>query len=102
MLVYTYPAIVAVLSMRFGTRLPGRRPWSALGAGLVGVVLALGGIDLTTAPPVAGIVLVMLSSVIYSVWIILSARLSGERRDASDTKPPGRPGRRATPRRRPR
>jgi drug/metabolite transporter (DMT)-like permease len=30
---------------------------------------------------VAGIVLVMLSSLIFSVWIIASARLSGERRD---------------------
>ena len=80
-LVYTYPVIVAILSMRFGTRLPGRRPWAALGLALVGVVLALGGIDLTTSPPIEGIVLVMLSSIIYSIWIILSARLSGERHD---------------------
>jgi drug/metabolite transporter (DMT)-like permease len=80
-LVYTYPVIVAVLSVRFATRLPGRRPWAALVLALIGVILALGGIDLTTAPPIEGIVLVMLSSVIYSIWIILSARLSGERRD---------------------
>ncbi len=80
-LVYTYPVIVAVLSIRFATRLPGRRPWAALALALVGVVLALGGIDLTTAPPIDGIVLVMLSSVIYSIWIIASARLSGERHD---------------------
>jgi drug/metabolite transporter (DMT)-like permease len=80
-LVYTYPVIVAVLSIRFATRLPGRRPWTALALALAGVVLALGGIDLSAAPPVQGIVLVMLSSVIYSVWIILSARLSGERHD---------------------
>jgi len=80
-LVYTYPVIVAVLSVRFATRLPGRRPWAALLIALVGVVLALGGIDITTAPPFAGIVLVMLSSLIFSVWIIASARLSGERRD---------------------
>ena len=80
-LVYTYPVIVAVLSLRFATRLSGRRPWIALGIALVGVVLALGGIDVATAPPVAGIALVMLSPFIYSVWIILSARLSGERRD---------------------
>jgi drug/metabolite transporter (DMT)-like permease len=80
-LVYTYPVIVAVLSLRFATRLSGRRPWLALGIALVGVVLALGGIDVATAPPVTGIALVMLSPFIYSVWIILSARLSGERRD---------------------
>jgi drug/metabolite transporter (DMT)-like permease len=29
-LVYTYPVIVALLSLRFATRLPGRRPWIAL------------------------------------------------------------------------
>ena len=94
-LVYTYPVIVAVLSIRFATRLPGRRPWAALVIALIGVVLALGGIDITTAPPVAGIVLVMLSSLIFSVWIIASARLSGERRDrlgheADDAADPSR------------
>jgi hypothetical protein len=44
-LVYLYPAIVAVLSVRFATRLSGRRPWFALGIALVGVILALGGMD---------------------------------------------------------
>ena len=48
-LVYLYPAIVAVLSIRYATRLSGRRPWIALGIALVGVVLALGGIDLADA-----------------------------------------------------
>lgn len=80
-LVYTYPVIVAVLSVRFATRLPGRRPWAALALALAGVILALGGIDLTSVPPIGGIVLVMLSSGIFSIWIIASARLSGERRD---------------------
>lgn len=86
-LVYIYPVVVAVLSLRFAARLPGRRPWFALALALVGVVLALGGIDVAEAPPVSGLVLVMLSPLIYSVWIILSARLSGERRDrlGSDT-----------------
>ena len=89
-LVYTYPVFVAVLSLRFATRLPGRRPWLALGLAVVGVVLALGGIDPSAAPPVEGLVLVMASALIYSVWIILSARLSGERRDriASDVATP--------------
>ena len=80
-LVYTYPVIVAVLSIRFATRLPGRRPWIALVLAIAGVVLALGGIDIATAPPIGGLILVVASSVIYSVWIIASARLSGERRD---------------------
>lgn len=80
-LVYTYPVIVAVLSLRFATRLPGRRPWIALGLAVLGSVLALGGIDVRSAPPVGGLLLIWASALIYSVWIILSARLSGERRD---------------------
>ena len=78
-LVYLYPAIVAVLSVRYATRLSGRRPWIALGIALVGVVLALGGIDLGTPPPVAGIALILASPLIYAGWIVLSARLAGER-----------------------
>jgi drug/metabolite transporter (DMT)-like permease len=87
-LVYTYPVIVAVLSLRFATRLSGRRPWIALGLAIVGVVLALGGIDVSGAPPWSGIALVMLSPFIYSVWIVLSARLSGERRDRIGSETP--------------
>jgi drug/metabolite transporter (DMT)-like permease len=78
-LVYIYPAMVAVLSLRFVIRLEGRRPWIALGIALAGVVLALGGIDLSKPPPVAGIALVLCSPLIYAGWIILSARLAGER-----------------------
>jgi drug/metabolite transporter (DMT)-like permease len=78
-LVYIYPAMVAVLSLRYVTRLEGRRPWIALGIALAGVVLALGGIDLSAPPPVAGIALVLASPLIYAGWIILSARLAGER-----------------------
>ena len=51
-LVYTYPVIVAVLSLRFATRLAGRRPWIALGWRSSASVLALGGIDVASAPPV--------------------------------------------------
>ena len=87
-LVYTYPVIVAVLSLWFATRLPGRRPWVALALAVVGSVLALGGIDVRSAPPVSGLLLVWASAVIYSVWIILSARLSGERRDRLATDAP--------------
>jgi drug/metabolite transporter (DMT)-like permease len=80
-LVYLYPAIVAVLSIRYATRLSGRRPWIALGLALTGVILALGGIDLSAAPPVTGIALILASPLIYAGWIILSARLAGERVD---------------------
>ena len=80
-LVYLYPAIVAVLSIRYATRLAGRRPWVALAIALCGVVLALGGIQLASPPPAGGILLILASPVIYAGWIILSARLAGERSD---------------------
>lgn len=80
-LVYTYPVTVAVLSLWFASRLAGRRPWFALVLAIAGIVLALGGIPAGDVPPLAGLALVMVSPVIYSVWIILSARLGGERRD---------------------
>src|SRR6188508_118055 len=80
-IVYIYPVFVAVLSLRFATRLPGRRPWFALVLAVVGIVLALGGVDVSADLPVEGILLILASAAIYSVWIVLSARLSGERRD---------------------
>jgi drug/metabolite transporter (DMT)-like permease len=81
LIVYIYPALVAVLALRFGRRLQGRRPWFALALAILGVVLAVGGIPAGEVPPIGGLVLIIASPVIYSVWIILSARLSGERRE---------------------
>ena len=91
--VYTYPVMVAVLSLRFASRLPGPRPWIAAVLAVAGSALALGGIDVAAAPPLSGLLLVFASAVIYSVWIILSARLSGERRDrlASESSTDGSP-----------
>jgi drug/metabolite transporter (DMT)-like permease len=80
LIVYVYPVIVAVISLQVGHPLQGRRAWGALVLALVGVALAVGNIDATSAPPAAGLLLIALSPVIYSVWIILSARFSGERR----------------------
>jgi drug/metabolite transporter (DMT)-like permease len=80
LVVYVYPALVAVLSLRFGRRLEGRRAWGALCLALVGVALAVGGISTERLPPLDGLLLIIASPIIYAVWIILSARLSGERR----------------------
>ena len=55
LIVYLYPAIVAVLSLRIGRRLEGRRAWGALGLALVGVVLAIGAIDAAHLPPTSGL-----------------------------------------------
>jgi drug/metabolite transporter (DMT)-like permease len=82
LVVYLYPAVVAVLSLRFGHRLIGRRAWIALGISLAGVVLAVGGIDPDETPPVSGLLLAFASCFIYAAWVVLAARLSGERREA--------------------
>jgi drug/metabolite transporter (DMT)-like permease len=81
LVVYIYPAIVAVLTLRLGRRLEGRRAWLALGLALVGVILAIGGIPSGTAPPLIGLLQVVASPIIYSIWIVTQARLSGERAD---------------------
>ena len=88
LIVYIYPVLVAVLALRFGRRLEGRRPWFALGLALLGVALAVGGIDPTQVPPISGLLLVIASPLIYAIWIILSARLAGERRMPRDPAPP--------------
>lgn len=80
LMVYTYPAIVAVISLQVGRPLEGRRAWTALAIALAGVVLAVGNIDDAAPPPLLSLALVAVSPVIYSVWIVLAARLSGERR----------------------
>ncbi len=81
LVVYIYPAIVAVMSLRVGRRLEGRRSWLALGLAMVGVALAVGGIPAGEAPPVRGLILIVASPIIYSIWIVLAARLAGERRE---------------------
>jgi drug/metabolite transporter (DMT)-like permease len=47
---------------------------------LAGVGVAVGNIDAASAPPLSGLLLIAASPVIYAVWIVLSARLSGEGR----------------------
>lgn len=80
LLLYIYPVLVAVISIRFGARLIGLRPWAALMLAVVGAVLALGGIPSGKVPPLAGLALAIASPVIYSGYIVLTARFAGERR----------------------
>jgi drug/metabolite transporter (DMT)-like permease len=88
LIVYIYPALVAVLSIRWGHGLHGRRPWAALALVTFGVVLTIGGIE-TRADPL-GLVLIVASPIIYSVYIILAARLAGERRgETADSRTGG-------------
>jgi drug/metabolite transporter (DMT)-like permease len=78
LIVYAYPPIVAVLALRFGRPLEGRRAWTALGIAVAGVALAVGGIRADEMPPIGGLLLVIVSPLLYSVWIIMAARHSGE------------------------
>ena len=57
--------------------MPGRRWRSPSRASS----LAVGGIDTSNAPPIGGLLLIIASPLLYSAWIILAARHSGERRD---------------------
>jgi drug/metabolite transporter (DMT)-like permease len=90
-IVYIYPPLVAVLAIRFGRSLAGRRAWIALGIATVGVALAVGATPPDELPPLSGLALAFASPIIYSVWIISSARLAGERRPGEDGPaiPPG-------------
>jgi drug/metabolite transporter (DMT)-like permease len=87
LIVYLYPVLVAVLTIRFGRRLEGYRSWVALTMASAGVMLALGGIDPRTSPPPGGLLLALASPVIYAVWIVLSARLAGERGEREHAAP---------------
>jgi len=82
LIVYIYPALVAVISLRFGQPLRGRRAWASLGLALIGVALAVGSPSTAaTPPPLSGLLLILASPVIYSVWIVLATRLTGEDRE---------------------
>jgi drug/metabolite transporter (DMT)-like permease len=80
LIVYLYPPLVAVLAIRFGRPLVGRRAWVALALATAGIALALGGINPQHAPPLLGLVIIFGSPLTYAVWVVLVARMSGERR----------------------
>ncbi|HEX9043622.1 MAG TPA: DMT family transporter [Candidatus Limnocylindrales bacterium] len=85
LIVFVYPAMVAVLSLRFGRRLEGRRAWAALGLAVLGSILTIGGIRPDEVPPPEWLALVALSPIIYSCWIVLQAWLTGERSAGAGT-----------------
>jgi drug/metabolite transporter (DMT)-like permease len=74
-LLYCYPAFVALLSLFLGERLSGRG-WVALGLTLVGIILTVPNLssDLTRGDPF-GMLLALLNGAFYSVYIVWSNRL---------------------------
>jgi drug/metabolite transporter (DMT)-like permease len=81
---YLYPAIVAVMATRLVRRLEGRRAWIALGIAILGIALTVGGIPAGELPPLWGLALAFANPIIYASWIILQARLAGERTAGGD------------------
>lgn len=81
---YLYPAIVAVMGARVVRRLKGRRAWVALGLSILGVALAVGGIPEGELPPLWGLGLALANALIYATWVVLQARLAGERPSRPD------------------
>jgi len=84
---FLYPALVAVLSVRFVRRLEGRRAWVALAISTLGIALAVGGIPAGSDIPVVGLLLAFTCPIVYAVWIVLAARLGGERPAAGSDDP---------------
>lgn len=74
-LIYTYPAMVAVGAIAFGERLSGRG-WFALALTLIGVVLTVPNLfqGLDGVDPL-GVVLVLTNAVTYALYILLSGRV---------------------------
>lgn len=72
-LLYTYPAIVALIMLALGERLAFLR-WIAIGLSLGGCVLVVGG--KIEGGSLFGMGLVLVNSTLYSIYLILSARIA--------------------------
>jgi drug/metabolite transporter (DMT)-like permease len=81
-----YPPLVAILAVRIGRPLEGRRAWLALALTVAGTMLAVGGIETTQMPPWSGLALAISAPIFYAFWIVLAARHSGETRDATGSE----------------
>ena len=77
LLMYAYPAVVAVLSMRLGYPFRGKLAWGSLAVVLVGAILTIGGIE--AGVDRLGIAIGALSPLAYAMYIILAAWMAGER-----------------------
>jgi drug/metabolite transporter (DMT)-like permease len=85
----SYPALVAVASIRLGYRLQGRLAWTSLFMVIGGTILTIGGVR----PDVdqVGILLALSAPVLYSIYIMLTAWMAGERPGATaDMRTSGR------------
>ena len=77
---YLYPALVAVMATRLVRRLEGRRAW--IGAGHLDRSAwrsPWAASPKGELPPLWGLALAFANPVIYATWIVLQARLAGDR-----------------------
>lgn len=77
-LLFMYPTFVAVLATRFGHVPPGPRPWVALAVTLGGALLLVGGVQ--AGGNAVGVALALLCPVAFALYMVLGARIAGERR----------------------
>lgn len=82
-LIYTYPALVALGAILFGERLSGRG-WFALGLTLIGIVLTVPNLfqGFQGVDPL-GVLLVLLNAASYALYILLSNRVLKHAKDLS-------------------
>ena len=73
----TYPALVAVVSLRLGYRFEGKLAWGSLAIVICGSVLTIGGVKPNTNQ--GGIILAVLSPIFYAGYIVFTAWTAGER-----------------------
>lgn len=89
LLMYAYPTLVAILSLRLGYPLHGRLAWISLVIVSCGAILTIGGIEGRVDP--VGIGLALSSPFLYSLYIVLTAWMAGERPGATaDMRTEGR------------
>ena len=74
-------AMIAVLSLRFGRPLSGRRAWLGLVLAGVGVAIVVGAPGGTLDP--VGLAFAFAAAVLHATWAVIAARRAGERRDGS-------------------
>ena len=77
LLMYAYPAVVAVLSLRLGYPFRGPLAWGSLAIVLIGGLLTIGGIQAGTDQ--LGVLIGAFSPLVYAIYIILAAWMAGER-----------------------
>ncbi len=89
LLMYSYPTLVAILSLRLGYPLRGRAAWMSLAIVSAGAILTIGGIE--GRPDGLGIGLALTSPILYALYIVATAWMAGERPGATaDMRTEGR------------